>query len=697
MMSQITRRTVCGLLAGTFLVLGDRVLAEDTARSSSMAIEEIIVTSRKRDERSQDVPEQLTVFSARTIETAKIENLRSFVDLTPNLIVRETFRSNETFLSMRGLSSAQGALPPVAFVVDGVQLGSNDFINQDLMDIERIEVLRGPQGTLYGQGAIAGAIVITTEQPTNEFEGMLKGTYGNDNSFRVASAISGPIIENKLLFRVSGYYKESDGLIKNAAGVHITPYDQYNVRGLLNYQSENLRIAVRGSHTDGNGFCCYLDKVPLSDPNDPNSMVGIDDVTNPGIASNILGIDETSFFDTSMKIDYDIGYATLTSITSYAEVRQFAFGDADYTAAPAVFQDLNFDQDVFNQELRVGSNDDNPLQWMFGSFYQDKQDRQRIVVAAEATPMGPFVLNQFNITNSEAWAVFGQLSYDVTDKFKVLLAGRYDHDKQDNLDRLNPVGFREATFKQFQPKAQLSYRWTDDFLVYATYSTGFRTGGYTQNIQFDNEVSTNYEIGFKGTFLDRLLIINGSAFHIDYDNQIFTFVLLTPGGAQRGGVNIPATDIDGFELEIAAQPMEGLDVSVGIGVADTTITAITALDPALGDVTDAVGNRSPLVAPLTFNLGVTYTRPIANGLDLVMRGDYRHQGGLYFDIRNLFQTKAADYIDGRIALEGENWSFGVWAKNLINTRRATRVSETGNQLRTPNFPRSYGIEASLRF
>ena len=679
-----------------------------TAAAPTTAFEEIVVTSRKREERLQSVPESVTVFTPQKIENANITTLRGFVDLTPNLLVRETFRTNETFLTMRGIASAQGALPPVAFVIDGVQLGSNDFINQDLMDIQQIEVLKGPQGTLYGQGAIAGAVVVTTKEPTNELEGLIKGSYGNANSFRVAAAVSGPIVEDKLFARVSGYYRESDGLIKSAAGERITPEDQASIRGRLEYRGERLKLSLRGSYTDGDGYCCFLDKVPLNPP----PLVGsatmdlskVDDVTNPGFTGNLLGTEETSFRDISFKIDYDFDGVTVTSITAYAEVRQYDFGDGDYTSSPAVAQDLNFDQDVFNQELRFTSTGEGPLQWIFGGFYQDRQERQRVIVGAEnpTNPQGGLpsgsILNQNNVTNREAWALFGQASYDITEKLNALVGLRYDHDKQNNENTLAAVSnFADATFTQVQPKVQLSYKWTEDFLSYITYSTGFRSGGYTQNTEFDNEVSRNYELGFKGTFLDSMLIVNASAFYTDLRDQQLSFVVVTPTEFRRGVVNIPKTDIHGMELEVQAQPMENLDLTAGIGVSETTIREVTTVDSALGDVSSAVGKHSPLVPGFTFNFGATYTVPVSDGMDVVIHGDYRRHGGYYFDLVNTIRTQSADFFSGRLALEGENWSVAAWGKNLSNTRRATRVSETGNRLRTPNMPRSYGLEATYKF
>ncbi|HEY8352239.1 MAG TPA: TonB-dependent receptor [Sphingomonadales bacterium] len=667
------------------------------AAAASAGLEEILVTSRKREERLQDVPDSIFVLSSLQLEMSNVESLRDFVDLTPNLLVRETFRSNETFLTMRGLSSAQGALPPVAFVVDGVQLGSNDFINQDLLDIERIEVLRGPQGALYGQGAIAGAINVVTRQPTNEFEGFVKASYGNGDSKRIAGALSAPIVEDRLFARISGYYKDSDGLIKNNRGEDIDFLEEGSIRGRILYRSDVLDIDLRGSYTKGDGSCCIQDRVNLDDN---GNLIGVDDVTNPGASSNIIGTSDDKLFNTSLKVDVDLGFATVTSITGYAEIRQAVFGDADMTIDPVTAQDLSFDTDVFNQELRVSSNSDGRFRWLFGGFYQDRQERQHIRIGAdtgERFVANPSILHQRNITNSELWAAFGQVSFDLTDRIELTAALRYDHDDQDSRNIVVSEARARATFKEWQPKAQIAYRWTDDVMVYASFARGFRPGGFTSTVVFENETTDNYEVGFKTTFLDNRLSINGAFFHIDYSNQQLSFVVFTETEALRGAANIPATDIDGMELEIAARPIDNLTITAGLGVTDTVISTVAPSEFFGPDIVQLIGKKSPLVPPFTFNASVTYAHPVADGLDLVFHSDFRRLGGYYFDAANTIYTRTKNFIGGKIALQADNWSVGVWAKNLTDARVATNVSATGARLRVPNPPRSYGVEATFNF
>ncbi|MDA5194125.1 TonB-dependent receptor [Govanella unica] len=714
-MTKITR-TLCtaGLLATTALIAfnGTPVFAAPAAAAeNSGTIEEIIVTSRKRAEKLQEVPESMTVFSAVQIERANVYNVRDFASQTPNLLVRETFRSNESFMTMRGLSSAQGALPPVAIIIDGVQMSSNDFLNQDLIDIERIEVLKGPQGALFGQGAIAGALNIVTRQPTNDLEGSIKGSYGNANSYRINANVSGPIVQDMLFFRLSGQYRDSDGLIKNSRGQRISFGDQKLGRAQLQYRNEALKVNLRGSWSDGTDSCCIQDKVPRITGLAPGVVrySNLDDVTHPGATSNIIGSEDTRFRDASLKIDYDFGFATLTSITGWADVRQNVYGDSDYTNLPVTVggvtyplgtgQDVRYYTNIRNTELRLTSNGDGPLQWLFGGFYQKKRTTQFVRVGPLLGDhmILPLSANLDLFTHGEAWAVFGQGSYHFTDELDLSVSLRYDHDKQDSENRLGINTFAQAKFKKLQPKVQLSYQWTPDIMTYATYSTGFRAGGFQQNFKFDNEETKNYEVGFKSAFADNRVTVNGSFFHIKYTNQFLSFVVFNPTGpALSRTINIPSSDIDGMELEVNAHPTDKLTLTMGVGFVDSIIREVKP-DAVLIGTELAVGNKSPLVPPFTFNAAATYKQPVSDGMDLVLYAAYQRRGGFFFDMTNTIRTGTKDFVDGKLSLEAEQWSVALWGKNLTNTRWATNMSITGADLRVPNQPRSYGVEASYKF
>lgn len=672
----------------------------DADASDILEIEEVVVTARRREEALQEIEESITAFTARDIENSRIESLRDVVDLTPNVMVRETFRSNETFITMRGISTAQGGLPAASFIVDGVQLGSNDFINQDLFDVERIEILRGPQGALFGQGAIAGAINVVTKAPTNETGGFLKASYGNEASARIAGSFSAPLVEDSWYLRLSGYYRESDGLLENVRGDKIDESDGASLRARLTHEGENLLLNFRGSFTSESGGAAMQDRPVLGADGNPEDP---DDVDNPGPSSNVIGEEETDFFDASLRIDYDLPIGTLTSITAYAEAEQSVYGDGDFSAGDVVVQDLVFTSEVFNQELRLVSDSDQRLRWLAGFFYQERDELAEVFVAfTPNSPVNPNVtiLNQNNATTSESFGLFGQVNYDVAESTELTLGLRYDEDDQSTVDEHNPVPTAaRASFDKLQPKIQLSREWGNGFMAYATYSEGFRSGGFTQNELFDNEETQNYELGFKSTTADGRFVANASLFHVDYVNQQLSFVIFDEGVAQRGVLNLEDTDINGFEVELGARPSNKLELSLGIGYIDSEIKqADTSSLEVLGISAVLSGNRSPLVPEITINASATYTQPLTSGVELVLHTDFRRRGDYYFDPFNHIQTETKNFVDASVRIESESWSIGLWGRNLGDDRHATNISiGSSNRNRVQNQPRSFGIEARYWF
>ena len=674
--------------------------AQAQADAPSMQLEEIVVTARRREESVLEIPESITAFTALDIENKRIDSLRAMVDLTPNVIVRETFRSNETFITMRGISTAQGGLPAASFIVDGVQLGGNEFINQDLFDIERIEVLRGPQGSLFGQGAIAGAINIVTKAPTNEIEGFLRASYGNEASARLAGSVSGPIVEDQWYFRLSGYSRDSEGLIENVRGEKIDASDHSGVRARLQYVGDELELNIRGSTSSGSAGAAMQDRPILGDDGNPAAP---DDVTNPGPGSNIIGRENTEFTDFSIRIDYDLPGATLTSISALADAQQDVYGDGDFLPVDVVFQDLMFTSDVFNQELRLTSDDDQRFRWLAGVFYQERDELADVFVAySDRSPVraGMTILNQSNMTTSDSTAVFGQLDYDLSDRTEFSLGLRYDDDEQTTVDRNNPgPTAADATFSKLQPKVQLSRQWTDQSLVFATYSEGFRSGGFTQNDLFEDEETANYEVGLKGRFAGGSAAFNASLYRIDYTNQQLSFVIFDEGVAQRGVLNLSDTDINGFEFELTSTPTDNLRMDIGIGYVDAEVkSADTSALEVLGITATVDGNRSPLVPELTANLSLSYTQPLANGLQLLWHGDFRQRGDYYFDPFNEIKTETNSFVNLNVRLDAPSWSIGLWGRNVGDVRHATNISiGSSNRNRVQNQPRSFGLEATYRF
>lgn len=261
-MPDLNKNKLFGLRKSAFFVCLSALLATDIG-FAQIELEELVVTARKRSESLQDVPDAVTAFTAQDIETAGIDDIEDFIALTPNLTVRETFRSGVTFITLRGVTTGQQGWAPITFVVDGVQAGSLDAINQGaLLDLEQIEVLKGPQGALYGAGAIAGAVNVRTKAPSEEFEGQVKLRLGNGNDRAVSALLSGSLIEDKLRGLISVYDRDTDGLIDSTAGVDLDFEDQTTVRGRLIFNAtDNLSFDLRAAVTDIEAGAAFQDKL----------------------------------------------------------------------------------------------------------------------------------------------------------------------------------------------------------------------------------------------------------------------------------------------------------------------------------------------------------------------------------------------------------------------------------------------------
>jgi len=704
---------------GLILTVSGLALLAIPSVVAAQAEDEIIVTARKRAEKLQDVPEAVTAFTQTDIQSAGITDVADFIELTPNITIRETVRAGVTFITLRGITTGQQGWAPVTFIVDGVQAGSLDAINQGaLLDLEQIEVLKGPQGALYGAGAIAGAINIRTKSPTDEFEGNVKLRYGKGNDRTVSGIVSGPIVPGKLRGLVSGYYRKTDGLINAVDGRNLDFEEQGTIRGrLILDATENLRFDLRGSYSDITAGAAYQDKVfAASDIN------VFDGPRAPGPFRGIVGSEKRKFAEGSLKVDWDTSFGTVTSISGYSDIRQDLFGSASWDdplrsgavgLAPLPlggvvdlggvflydwFQDLGDDFKTFTQDFRITSSGDGPLRWLIGASYLDRQVVNRLNVGfvlnsagGPLFPLGGFP--RIDERNDQAWGIYGQINYDLSDRLELTLAGRFDENTFDTsqftdetrttpvptVDQNgNAVNILTNTDNKFQPKATLSYDLSDNVMAYVTYAEGFRYGFFNTGNLTKAESTRNYEVGMK-TRLGRFTV-NTSAFHIDYSNQQFTSVVATP--PFRTTTNIPSTSIDGFEVEWNGQLNDYFGLFGGLGYINAK---------------QKNGFKAPVTPDYTLNIGGLYTNTIGD-YDFVGRVDLRQQGQFFIGFTEDFKVPAKAYINARFSIGKDNWNIAAYANNILNEQQANDFTAlAGGYVRAQSKPGSYGIELKYGF
>ena len=453
------------------------------AQDASMQSEElevIVVTAQRRSESLQSVPIQVAAFSAADIEDAGIKSTGDFVALVPNVSFDESSTYLSSAIAVRGVSQIFGGDSPVAFVIDGVPQNSHLQQKMKLFDVERIEVLKGPQGGIYGRNAIGGAINIITKAPSDHLEGFLESSYGRGDALDVTAGVSTPVGDSAGL-RLSGSYNTDDGRIRNVyRGDNADAINHdWELRGKMTAElADTINVDLRAAYRDFDAAANSVSVVPSA---------RADDYQPP--RSNLGGISVGDIFDASGKIDIDLGGVTLTSISAYTELEENFRSDADLSNLvdnPGGFLDLGFGlafgidslTKQTSQEIRLVSDAEAPFRWILGAYYLDasRLNTNYAWVDTDGTfdhIHDPALQLQKSPESNEnsAYAGYLTLDYDIGDHLTLSGAFRYDHDHRRQLN-LTTGAVRTKDFSSPQPKATVTYKFTPERMVYATYSKG---------------------------------------------------------------------------------------------------------------------------------------------------------------------------------------------------------------------------------
>ncbi|MDC9567095.1 TonB-dependent receptor [Pseudoalteromonas sp. GAB2316C] len=689
------------------------VHAQEQQQTVTDTIEKISVISRGRVESIQNVPDSVTAFSAETIEKSRITNFRDVANLTPNLSQLDNFRPGLARITIRGLITPQVGDPPLAFVVDGVTAPDLEFINQDLVDIERIEVMRGAQGALYGRGAIGGAVIVTTKKPIEDFEGKIKGSVGNGNTYNLNAVVSGSLNdENTAYFRAGGYIKDTGGLIKNTyTGDYADPLKEQSVFSQLEFElSEDTSINLKGKYTSSEaGFAYYQ---------------GVSDDTiedfSINTSQNIINQDERDVYELSAKLTqyYDLG--KFEFVTAYSNSENEHFYDGDYSADATFIDEDGFfrapfgteglyDIESLTVESRFISQSDQAFRWSVSAFYQQR-DRDTAVLFyddftdAEILTRADFAndepyLSIIDNNSSDAWALAGQFNYDINEQLELTGAMRYDHDTRESFDPTNKdATYAKKSFSQLQPKVTLAYQMNDDLLLYTGYSRGFRSGGFNEPADgisrtFDKEISDSYEIGFKTALFNNKVTLNGAAFIIEQDDAQFTQFNIDTFTLEN--LSIDEVQTKGLELEAAFAATSNLSINLSAGIVDSEIKRF-ALRPELA------GRPQFWVPEYNYGLSANHNLALNGEWSLFSRAELLIEGPKTssIDIPDV-ESSRYTYLNAGVGLKSEQWSVQVYVDNLTEERAIEDIfllaDGVTDLVRQPNKPRSYGIELSYQF
>jgi iron complex outermembrane receptor protein len=727
---------------------------------TSDKLEEVVVTARRRSESTQDVPIAVDTFTAAQIQAAGIENPRDFIAMVPNMTLVETQNVGNAFITVRGISQARNSEPSVAVLVDGVLEPNPYEFNQELVDVTHIEVLKGPQGALYGRDAIAGAIIINTADPPDHFEGSARAGVGNGISEKGQVALGGPLdSDGTLKFRASLNYYNTDGYLENSyLDKKADPDEDYTGRMRLlwkpvDYFTADLRYEYNQVNTTA-----YYYVIPRSDEANVFSSFttppNANDVTSP-IQNNNLGMDHRFVSDTALKLDWNLGYGTVTSTSDINQTREIDAGDAyDFRPvttsifynyfAPLYYGTLPasdggpFDESqsqfidvrTKSEELRFTSEKENGFSWIAGAYviHTDRfistgnlVDRGDGVPAVYNTPLvdptNPIATNT-NVTFladaqvNNAWAAFADLNYEFNAQWELDTAIRYDRDQRQNTTLTPPyflevVGLspnvsgevRLASFDAAEPKATLRFKPDDDITLYGGWSRGFRSGGFNQTgvgaIAESEGVAGVHDL-FKAEVDDTTEIGAKTEF---LDHRLRANLSVFDTQSTNGYFFY-------YDALTSTQNLGNLNARYKGAELELTAKATDRLDlyanfgytdsriTSLETDKAVIGNQAPLVSKNTIDAGAQYRQPLGN-LNAIVRLDYQEIGRTWWDPANDTSRNPVNLIDLRAGLEADKWSVTAWSKNLTNKLYDAEYSPGGFLWRAQ--PRRYGVDVDYHF
>lgn len=694
-----TSRAATGLiLCLSFVPIEDSV----ANATSDTEVEEIIVTSRYRAERLSDVPDSITAFTVGDIERYRVERINRVASLTPNLRFSDDQEVGVSTLVIRGVRQNRGTgQPPVSFRIDGVSATNNLLTTQELFDIESIDVLRGPQGALYGRNAIGGAVLVSTRRPTTmpEYDIRLAAAQGED--FTIAGSASGAMGDSDVLYRAAFRFQDREGQLRNAYldNRFVDYKESAAFRGRLLFRpNDKASVDLRTSYLDQDGGSGYFMPgsegfLPLPPPQPP-LLFG-----NPTyeIQSNRIGRSFVKSWETSAKLDYDLGWGTLTSITSFTDVDSGNDQDLDQTLVEAIDIIVIDKSETIAQELRLVSKNDNALHWVAGVSYFTQDRFRSLATTFLGFPVPPAAQD----LRLEDIAAFGSLSYDLSDKLELTLAFRYDEETPKDTTQ-----GRSEIFSEWQPKASIAYNFREGMLGYVTIGKGFRAGGFNNlapgsNFMpgFEEETLVSYETGFKGTTRGGHLRGALSLFFIDYDDQ--QYFLFDQTGTQAN-INVRKSEITGGELEITAAPSDAIQFNMGVGFTDSEITEYEDIPGVLVPASEIIGKKVPGAPVWSLNFAMQHTKSLTDTLDFITRLDYEHRGKTYWTLDNVDTQSAYDLTNLSFAVENERWAARLYVENLLDEEYiewffAARFIGLPADIAWPSKPRQAGLEYSIRF
>ncbi|SFU77973.1 TonB-dependent receptor [Pseudoduganella namucuonensis] len=710
---------------GTVAVLGMAASAhaqQAPAPANHIADEnKVVVTAQKREQFLQEVPVSVNVMNAQSLANAKLDTGTEIARLVANLRVSTLGDESQPKFSLRGISSSEfnlNAISPTGAFFDEVYVGAQYLGGAQIFDVERVEVLRGPQGTLFGKNTTAGAVNFISRKPTFRQQGELTLGVGSNNYREAKGMVEVPLIENRLSARLAFTGARSDGYIKNVnpAGHDLSNIERKAMRLTLGYKGDDgLTGTLRLFAVNNNPEAIGATNEGLA-ANGLNAN-GKDPRVNPftgarlgdrEVATDRSGVIEVRGSGGYLTLNKSLDFGTITSITSFLNGRFLNLVDADGTMDPLLHIDFRSKTHEFSQDLRFSSSFDGPFQFIAGVYHQrDNVDIGTTYTIFGGPPVLP-ILGQRYHQERRSHAAYVDGTYDVDERVTVYGGLRYTRDEGDlsgfHVTPIIPVQ-PTLSYSDAKPTGRLgaSMKVTRDLMVYGHYARGYRSsafnGGALTNAADLNvakpEYLNSFEVGVKSQVLDRKLTLNASAFRYDFKQQQFLNVV---GISSQQLVNAGQSQITGAEFEAMLQATRDLRFNASVGLLDGTYRSL------LLNGADLSGKRMIEAPRYTANAGIDYNMLVAGGYKLSFHGDASLVGEQYFLATNAPKSRVGVTRDvaARVALlsPSKKVEVAVYGKNLSDNRNPTGIvldPTSQTKFTTVPYPRRYGVDVTFRY
>ncbi len=702
-------------------------------KAASGEIEDIIVTARKTKESLQETPISITAFTSETLAKSGSSTINDIALRTPGLQFGNFGDIKLSPTSLRGVvggAGSAGADPAVGYYVDEVFVGQGPGANLDLYDVERVEILRGPQGTLFGRNTIAGVISITTKKPSDEFEASVSGSYGNYNATRIAGSVSGPIIADLLSAKISGVYNQRDGTSFNTfLKRDVNTIGNWTLRGQLLFTfSPETNFILTAEHNRVDQEPLVFDTLSYNNSTtfvqllDGNGLARNTDAFDRRVQSDVITEERSKSTTISGTFRTQIGEVGITNIASYHRHNYYSRADTDRSPLRVIYDGDPERVWRVSEELRLDFKT-GPVSWLVGGYYyrQNSKNLSFVELGADlAGAIGDPSLAGFEAgSNAEldvaSYAGFANATWQITPEFDVSLGGRYtkerkeiDYTQDDPLSLFGGTFAVKAknTFSKFTPSINARYRFTDDVLGYLSIAQGFKSGGFNDalgsatGIAFKPETLINYEAGLKSKLFDSRLTANLAVFYMKWsdiqleqdDPRTPTFDSFISNAGRAHSV--------GIELELTARPTDALTLGASVSVQEAKYDGGTS-------ITGAPLQNIPFAPSYTGNFNAEYAIPAGNLGTITIFGEALLRGRKFLNLDNTpnGRVPANTLINARVSLlsANEKLSVSLFGKNLFDKKYFERLFDLsgsnfiGQTFIILNDPRTYGIEAKFDF